>query len=294
MTPITWAGLPANPAEPEPTDVIVRQSTIGSMQFCEWRVGYRETEGFLSPAVSEAMAFGTCMHYLGERHLAGDDMGKMLLNMREWVEEILVTQYDWTLDRVPDVHEFFSELGVAYRTWTQQILPEIESQEIVALEETIFLPLGETASGTRVLLQGTPDIITTPIRDMKTAGTGWKKSKAELSIQASLYMALVKQGFGLNVREFVFDVYNRRKSEWEMIPVSRRVKDIDAALRTALDYGNKIELKAFTASPVPEASFTKKRGWYCSPKYCEAWNVCDYKYLGDDVNENIVAIRSWK
>jgi hypothetical protein len=259
------------------------------MQLCEWRYGYKNTEGYLEP-VSEKMAFGTCAHYIIEQHLAGEDMGIVLLDMKNWVEEILVTQYDWSLDLVPNVHEFFSELGVAYRTWTQQILPDIG--EIIGLEETIYLPLGESALGTRILLQGTPDIITTPLRDTKTTGKAWKEAKADLSIQASLYMALVQHRYALGCRDFKFDVYDRSKSKWNIMPVKRRVKDINAALRTAYDYGRKIEAGVFTATPVPE-TWAKTRGWYCGPKYCEAWNICDYKYMADHVNENQLAIRSW-
>jgi hypothetical protein len=129
--------------------------------------------------------------------------------------------------------------------------------------------------------------------DWKTAGRGWKVDKAHLSIQASLYMALVKQNLDVALRKFVFWVYDKQKREWTAIRTERRIKDVNAALRTAFDMARKVEARIFTASPVPESAFVKKRGWYCSAQYCEAWNVCDYKWLADNVNESEQAVRSW-
>lgn len=286
----TWRTLPVSEYEPQDDDVIIRQSTIGSMLLCEKRVEYTDTPGYLEP-VSEAMAFGTCTHHMCEQDLLGGNTLELVSNMREWVEPILVEQYDWSIAQITKPLEFFSELGVAYRTWLQQVKPKLK-QDWTAVEQEMFLPLGE-ANGRQIALKGTPDLVYEDrIIDFKTTGRMWKKAKADVSIQASLYMALTKQNTSVSPRKFVFWIYDRSKSKWHRMPVERRVIDIEAALRTAYDFGRKIEAKTFTAQPVPE-TFTKKRGWYCSAKYCSAWNVCQYKYLSDDVDEREVAVRSW-
>ena len=291
-----WTQLPLSdpPLFDEASDVLVRQSTIGQLQLCEMRWGYRTHPKYLAP-VSEPMAFGTCAHYMCEQDLrSGEERLDLLTNMGEWVDGILREQYDWSISLVDNPQEFFSELGVAYRTWRQQIRPKLPDNP-VGIETLMQMHLGPAASG-EVHLQGTPDVIYEEyLRDFKTAGRGWKADKANVSIQASLYPALVKENFdGLELKDFIFDVYDRSKSTWTSFPVKRRVKDINAALRTAYATGLKLEAGLFTAQPVPEASFVKRRGWYCKPKFCGAWNACEFKYLADDIDESELAIRSWK
>lgn len=292
--PTLWTSLPLNsaPTFDAENDTIIRQSTIGQLMLCEMRVGYRDTEGYLEP-VGEKLSFGTFVHHLIEQHLILEDEPTELLVQMDWVNEILVDDYDWSIDQVDDPVGLFSEIAVAYRTWQKQILPKLKLDELVAVEETMFLYLGEGNKG-NIFLQGSPDaVFQDHLRDWKTAGRGWKKEKADVSIQASLYPALAKQTHDLKARKFTFDVYDRSKSVWTSFPVMRRVADIDSALKTAYAAGLKVESGLYTAQPVPEASFNKKRGWYCSTKFCPAWNVCEYKYLADGINEKTVAIRSW-
>lgn len=257
------------------------------------RVGYQDHEAYIKP-VSEALTFGTLVHYLIEQDLrVGERRLDMLSNMSEWVEPILVEQYDWSLSQVPNVPQFLSEISVAYRTWATQVLPRLNLKKLVALEPEMMTYLGEGRRG-NIFLQGTADqVYSTYLRDLKTARSGWKLEKAELSIQASLYPALVKDAFGISVQKFIFDVYNKSKSLWDSYERQTPVKVIDAALETAYRNGLKLEAGIFTAHPVPESSFSKKRGWYCSPKFCPAWNACTMKYLVDDVDESQLAIRSW-
>lgn len=286
-----WSDLPTPEPDYKSNVTLVRQSTIGQLQLCGKRVEYEGQEGYLE-AVSEPLGFGQCMHYMVACTLDETvSSAELVANMYEWVDDLLHREYDWSLGLIPNVDAFLDELAVAYRGWVTKIRPRIKN--VIAVEEEIFLPLGEGRQ-THIVLRGTPDIVTkTRLRDTKTAGRGWTQDKADLSIQASLYLALVKQQYGLEYKDFTFDVYDRRKATWESIPVKRTVKQINSALKSAYDYGLQLEAGIFPATPVPEASFTKKRGWYCSPRFCGAWNICEYKYLADSVDENILAIRSW-
>ncbi len=265
------------------------------------RVGLTNNEGFLSP-VNEKMVFGTCTHYLAEQDLvSGSERLDLLTNMGEWVEPILSEQYDWSLDQVYDPIAFFSELGVAYRTWRQQVHPLMKGS--VAIEQEMWLPLGEGNNSylsagkpdqAMIWLKGTPDAVYEDrIVDLKTSGKAWSQAKADLSIQASLYMSLTKQELEIGIRKFTFYVYDRSKSRWDTIDTERTVPQINAALLTAYNYGLQHEAKIYPATPVPEANFNKKRGWYCQPHFCGAWNICDSKYINDGYDYTKVAIRSW-
>lgn len=291
-TSTNWRALPV----PQGTlnldvDTIMRQSTIGQLFLCGGRVKHAQDEGFLEP-VNEKMVFGTCTHFLAEQDLlAGEERLDLLTNMGEWVDNILVSDYDWSLNQVTDPIRFFSELGVAYRTWRTQVRPHLTNP--IGIEKEMFLPLGQGRQG-NVWLKGTPDVVLEDtIVDFKTSGRAWKQGKADLSIQASLYMPLVKQNLDHSIRKFVFWVYDRSNSQWDKIKTSRTIREIDSALNTAYSYGIQHEAEIYSYTPVPEASFVKKRGWYCSPNYCGAWNVCPGKFLHDDKSENAVAIRSW-
>ena len=152
----------------------------------------------------------------------------------------------------------------------------------------------DTDTANNIYLKGTPDaVFEGVVVDWKTSGRAWKETKAHKAIQADLYMALVKQNLGVSIRDWVFWVYNRRGRVWEAVPTKRRIKDINASILRAYDYGLALEAEILPATPFTDTFGELKRGWYCSAKYCGAWNICPAKFMHDDVNENEIAVRSW-
>jgi hypothetical protein len=289
-----WKQLPYDgPEYDESQDTLIRQSTIGQMQLCPGRVGFSDHPEYLG-MISEPLAFGTCVHHIiAEDLLNGGIRDDLLLSMNEWVEEILIDQYDWSLERVPDVQGFFSEVAVAYRSWRQNVYPNLPLDQVMAIEEEFRMFLGEGLHG-NIFLKGTADLVLeSTLMDWKTSGRAWKQAKADFSVQASLYMPLHKQALDHSLQKFTFWVFNRSGGIWSPLSTKRTVAQIDGALATALQYGRQLESGAFPCTPVPEASFNKARGWYCKPKFCGAWNICDAKHLNDGFNEKEVAERSW-
>lgn len=288
-----WNQLPYKQPEFDPeVDTIVRQSTIGQLQLCPGRVGFENHPGYLQ-MISEPLAFGTCVHQLiSQDLLKGELQEGLLLSMHEWVNEILVEQYDWDLERVPNIRDFFGEISLAYALWRSHVLPILEGDPIAIEQEArMFLGAGRTGN---IWLQGTADAVyPTTLVDWKTASRGWKQAKADFSVQASLYMPLHKQALEVSIQDFTFWVFDRSKAYWSRHKTRRSVAQINAALATALQYGRQLEAQVFPCTPVPEASFNKARGWYCSAKWCGAWNVCDAKFMNDGIDEKVVAIRSW-
>lgn len=289
-----WNELPYEmPEYDESQDTLIRQSTIGQMQLCPGRVKWVDHPEHLD-MLSEPLVFGTCVHEIIANHLLeGKLQEKMLLSMDVWIEQLLVDDYDWTLKKVPLVRDFFSEIAVAYRSWVTHVEPTLDSEQIIAVEKRQLMYLGEGNSG-NIFLHGTADLVfSNLLMDWKTSRRAWKQQKADFSIQASLYMPLHKQTLEVSIQEFWFWVFNRGAGVWSLLKTKRSTDQIDAALATALEYGRQIEAKAFPCTPVPEASFNKQRGWYCKPKFCSAWNVCDSKFMNDGINEKEIAVRTW-
>jgi hypothetical protein len=296
MNDTTWRSLPVKGEKYNPEiNTLMRQSTAGQMGLCGYRVKLRGHPEYLEP-VSEPMVFGSCQHYMISQDLLEEDTLKLIATMDSWVEGILVTEYDWSLDQVPNPQDFFSELASAFTQWQTIVKPTLG--DIIAIEEELFMPLGPGSDGDvwhgDVWLKGTPDAVSRDIIiDWKTSGRAWKLTKAHAAIQVDAYMALVKQNYDLSIRDWLFWIYDRKKREWTVIPTKRKVKEIDAALVRLLDYGHAVQSGILQAKPTTDTFGEVRRGWYCSPKFCGAWNVCPMKYINDSVDEKVIATRSW-
>ena len=289
-----WKNLPYTlPEYDELQDTLIRQSTIGQMQLCPGRVGFADNPGYLA-MISEPLVFGSAVHHLIAGDLEENELREdLLLSMHEWVEEMLVEDYEWSLDQVPNVRDFFSEVSTAYRMWRTDVRDRALASPVLLVEEEQRMFLGEGNRG-NVFLKGTADLVLEDqLVDWKTSGRAWKQSKADFSVQASLYMPLHKQTLDVSIQSFTFWVYNRGGRSWDRLTTRRTIAQIDAAMATALQYGRQIESESFPCTPVPEASFNKARGWYCKPKFCGAWNVCDAKFMNDGFNEKEIAVRQW-
>jgi len=295
-----WKQLPYKYPEPDlNSDTVVRQSTINQITLCGYRKLLEGQEGYLD-AVSEPMVFGSAAHYLIARHLElGDIPHDDIQNMDVWIEDMLVTDYDWSLSQVPSPRDFFAEIEASYAQWRMVVLPTLPP--LITQEQEMWMYLGEGKNhkrlekgSSRIYLKGTPDaVFEGVVVDWKTSGRAWKETKAHKALQADLYMALVKQNLDVSIRDWIFWVYNRRGRVWEAIPTKRRIKDIDSSLLRAYDYGLALEAGILPATPYTDTFGEMRRGWYCSPKFCGAWNICPAKFLHDDVNESELAVRSW-
>ncbi len=291
---VKWNQLPYDgPKYDESQDTLIRQSSIGQMQLCPGRIGFMNSPKYLA-MISEPLAFGTMVHHIiSQDIIENKQQDRLLLSMNEWVEEILVDDYEWSLTKVPNPRDFFAEITVAYRTWVDRVKPTLAGEEILACEEEFFMYLGKGNTG-NIFLKGTADLVTANrLMDWKTSGRAWKQAKADFSFQASVYMPLHRQALGVEHQDFWFWVFNRQQASWELLKTKRTVAQINAALATAIQYGKQIEAESYPCTPVPEASFNKQRGWYCKPKWCSSWNACDAKFMNDGINEKEVAVRSW-
>lgn len=277
-------------AEPADGDLHLSQTTVGNAALCPARVGYRGDEGY-DYTPSEAMSFGTMVHGMAEVDLAL--LGTPLAgNWRRdsvegmWADGLLAER-----DGSFDLHALASrdridksvdEALLANKKWHRTVVPtlDLDEQDDWEIEVRKTKQLGTLPDGRRVWFGGTADLVVPGlVLDWKTAGRGWDQSKADTTYQATYYTWL----YGVDRHKYW--VWNRRKSDWSAFETSRSPKDVESALKVAWMLARQIDDGTFTATPWQDTYGKVKRGWWCSAKFCGAWDICQFKNLPDDVYE---------
>lgn len=282
------------PYGPPPDGVtVVRQSIINKMQNCPASYGYKDTWGYLE-MLGESLTVGDGLHWCAANHMQGIDPQLTMEAFDAYMETKLETDYDWTIGKIPNYGDLRQEILDAYRLWIFQIyLPNLDKAKSLQAETTLYMPLSDD-----IWLEGTPDLVVNGDRiwDWKTAKSDrqWNQMKADYALQASLYLAMHNANTEQGLTKFTFAVYNRAKAEWSTLTTLRNEQEMRSALLTALEYGKQIRAGAFPATPVVSEFMKRKRGWYCSARWCPAWNVCEHKYMNDSVDESEVAVRVWR
>ena len=262
--------------------VIVRQSTANNLEFCPAREGYK-THPDWKELVSEPAVFGTLQHSLIERRLHGETVEEILYsNIQQHVDDVVNACFldagQTTDGKMAD--GLLAETIRAFTAWTKTTA-KLDFTPLL-IEETLEATVLET-DDYQVVLRGTPDLFTQcPTGyDWKTSGRAWKEGKAANSIQAPLYVWLVEQKYGVRARQFTFVVYNRAKGEWTLQDTYPSDGFIESALARVGEYGRMIAAGVYPATPLTYAYGKPSRGWYCSEKWCGAWDFCKYKNLAD-------------
>lgn len=280
-------------ATPPDDAVVLRNSAVDSFLLCPSRVGYSQTEGFLS-VPSEAMSWGTMIHSACESDI---DNG-----LRAWTPQDL--ENEWVKGVERDGHNLYdlatpavidastTEAAVAMSLWQRDVYPRVQAMSPPLLELRMETQLGTLPNGREVWVHGTPDAMFPVERetwDWKTSKDGWKEGKPESGGQPSMYPWLAKQQ-GLDVGDvFRFFVYNRKRSEWVEWVTHRTPEQVDSYLHLLWQIAKTIDAQAFTYK-IWDTTFGKaKRGWWCGPKYCGAWNVCHGKHQQDNTWEQQIA-----
>lgn len=279
--------------EARESDIFLSQTTVNNASLCGGRVLYANEAGFLTEP-SEAMAWGTLVHTLAEHELLA------VLNGEEpplWTFNAVLSVWTQAMEDERsgpvDLHalapKHVIEKGVfdaqlAIKLWREQVLPTLgEPDSTWQVEERITKPIGNL-DNTIVWLGGTADLVVDGhIYDWKTAGRSWDASKANSLLQASIYSYL----YGIS--DHTYWVYGRRGASWERHDTRRTQAHVDAALKQAWMVAKGIDSGALAFEPWQSTFGKMKRAWYCSAKFCPAWNVCEIKYINDNVWEEQVA-----
>lgn len=270
--------------------IYVRPSTVTSNALCPARTGLRNRNGF-NHYPNEPLLFGTLVHWMVEMTLKGIDwtatdaedylhvaFNKDVPNQAEAV--IRFNQVTSKQQRVVLVKEAM----VAWSMWNTQVLlslPPGEPDVEIELQQSIGWINDEAGDQYEVVLRGTPDVWYPEAGrfiDWKTAGKNWAPDKAQGQLQRVGY-PIMKEG--LEVASFDFWVFDRAGQWWNRFRTpAPRGREIRAFVANAIQVARN-ELYGSTTF-TPSGGGFKSRGWHCSPQYCDAWKVCDGKYLVAD------------
>ncbi len=172
--------------------------------------------------------------------------------------------------------------------WQEDVYPQLNLSDNIRVEEKMLAPLGVLPNGRAVWFYGTPDLVdigNAGIQDWKTTGRAWKESKALGLLAPQAYSWLVDTTHGVFIPDHFYWVWDRAKSEWTLHKTSRNQAHVDSYLRKAWAIAKSIDAQAFPFRPWSETFGNVTRGWWCSPKYCSAWDICEGKSLPDDLWE---------
>lgn len=281
--------------------VYIHPSDINNAMLCGKRVLLQHEEGSV-PVFGEALTFGLMLHIqcndvaMGNHTLTG-------VKTKGYLEKRFVDLLENDLEvplntvTVQEMNVLFEELRFAVNAWSNDFLKVYDKllDNVVAAEETLEVELGVLRDGRTLKLRGTPDLVTTmKILDWKSSGRPWKPMKAQMGNQPALYRHLVRNNYDIDPTQFVYAVYARNKGQWDVLLTDRNEEQIAATLNTVKDYAEAIYSGILPATPIAQGSFPPKRGWYCSAKWCDQWNICSDKYLADDVDESEVKEIRWK
>ncbi len=277
------------------------------MQLCPARIGYEINQpDEVIEVFGEAPVYGSAVHYLCEHHVLDPRNQAKLVKptaFAQWLNDMLQDNYGASIGDIPekDYKIFRRKVIEAYRMWVVQVYEhsiklDIKDREVF-VEDGLFLYLGDH-EGRRIIAHGTPDLTISGVRmeDNKTTNAAfkWTQEKADSEIQPSLYLAMHNIINNDSITEFVYRIYDRKKEDWNSLPTARTEGEQEAILKVAFEYGKQVAANVFPPTPIIENYGKRVRGWYCSPKWCGAWNVCEYKgQLNDGTDLQQIAIKSW-
>ena len=301
-----------DPMDPDfDNDIFVSQSAVNNMDLCPARRKYQRDEGY-NHTPSEKMAFGSGLHAMTESDIRnGSPQFWHVGTVYEAWKKALATPYDkhsvgYDLDLMPQkkVTESVTEMLMAMTSWQRDVYPllNLEGGDL-AIEERMHAPLGEVQEdGRMVWLTGAPDLVNVTsldVIDWKTSGRDWKDGKPEATGQVPAYLHLAAYTYELQVEDmkFTFWIFNRKTGVWQLRETYRTQQQVQAWLLHAYNRGVQIAEGIYPATPWNDNDWKKvKRGWWCSAAYCGAWDICEYKFLADNVDEGVQVnwVDGWK
>lgn len=285
-------GFGASVAGDTPADgaVFVRPSAHATWMLCQAAVAFTSHPQYDNTSSMQASR-GTGVHLLNEMHIAfGTVFDSAEQTLDAWTAEMARRGEGFHDFTTPTRRiEVAQEILTAHQKWVEQFwLPVGQHLDIISTERKMQMPLGVLPNGREVWLRGTADLVTAEpkVWDWKTSSTGWQTAKLNEITQHLSYAALVEHELEIQPREAAYVVYDFKSGTWSWseFTVSFGRPQIDRVLREFFKMGAVLDADAAMASPAKRgASWGQDgRGWWCSAKWCGAWDICDGKYLLDD------------
>ena len=282
-----------------PDDALwIRQSTVSSWELCPARVTQSTHRGF-NGLPSEPMSFGTLVHEMLAKEMVDGPQPWTAADVEDFWDSLVVAEYGVTLPELTDDEQVKSsavEAIGAVQTWRIQVQPTLPNSDPL-VEARLEAPLGILDSGRQVWLHGTGDVLYPGVPvgyDWKTSGRDWMDGKAMALGQPSAYTYLALWNHDAFIADWRYWVFDRRSQMWRLHETSRTRQQVAAWLRHAFGIAKSIDAGATAYNPTGSSYGKIRRGWWCSPKYCGAWDICPGKYIADDLDETIEAEVVWQ
>ena len=113
-----------------------------------------------------------------------------------------------------------------------------------------------------------------------------------MRIQGPHYTWLAEHLTGTLDLPFHYCIWNRKDQQWDVLTTHINKSHVEAGLRTTFEWAKTIKANAFPANPAREEWGINRRGWICSPKWCDSWNICEVKgYLQDGDRASLKGVR---
>ena len=273
-----------------PDDALVlRRSDVDSFGYCGERYHLAQTTTQQS---SEALVFGQAEHLIIEQLLDDSNLSHKLC---EWaVEFVLREEYGTTLLKQigskQKANEFKHELYAAAKEWRKKVRPKLP--EMISAEEKMMAKVGLLESGRELWITGIPDYVAeNELIDWKTAYKMWPEAKMYSTTQPMVYSWLLEQTGGY-ASSFTYWIYSRSMGEWARMRRPITTREVEAAMQLVFEVGASIDAEIYPASPFSGLG-SRPRGWWCSPRYCDGWDICTAKHLITDAIVNDPAITGW-
>ena len=258
--------------------IFLRQSWLGQLAMCPERARQDMLEISERKETSNTM-IGTAVHYgieqcLNEMMMTGDPMSRVdTLNasFEYWdTHHNLIDEWNHEQSNAEEIVQ--SNTNV----WWDEVMPDMRP---IAVEEQFEVPLTTLESGTEVWLTGTIDCVQEfpyPITDWKNPGgkprDEWLMKR--WAVQAAAYTYAVNELYKFS-EPLPFEFVHLIKGKVHRTMVNFGPAEWESLVALAHSAGTLIEADLPTW-PLNMA------GWWCSPKWCGAWNTCRGKHAGPD------------
>lgn len=255
---------------------VISQSHLSSFYICGEAYRRSYIEGEKTPGTTAA-ARGSAVHAAAEenhkqKRKTGIDLPKELL--AELADDaftdidqgrgIYLSLEEREIGRAPTLERARFDTRIAAEIYAEDVAPHMNPE---AVEERIIVDI----DGSSVRLSGKPDGVDVDgsFDDIKTTkGRGWGQSRADSSLQISMYGILIRALKGVWPREARIRSIDIRKGRATKITTHRTRRDYEI-------FANRINqfLAAREAGIFPPAS---PDSWACSPTWCQFWDSCPY------------------
>ncbi len=260
-----------------------RQSWLNQHAKCQEQAR-RELVGTLPKMGTDAAVFGTCCHKVFELKMLDPSVNVISAWNDQWSQAIggELTNPDGTPDEITHWIQLDPQTAQQWgqdivTRWEREVFPRLDP---IAIEQSFDVVL-LAAPDREIRIKGTVDLIDRNLGlvDWKTANAPYEKWKYQrYAIQPTVYTyAAATDGFvpfGGDI-PFTYMVFPKGKDSHQELTVTRSESHWEWLRAQCVAIADQIEGGVGAAWPRGDTD------WWCSPKWCPAWDQCKGSFLNE-------------